>query len=378
MRLDAAVKPDAVVLLRLRPHLPIHEAEVHRDIAERIAGFMGIPFDGLYDPVRHARTRCYFIPDTTLVGASALETYGVQGESDLFGGYAEQDFMPTKAITHGLLSRAAQRPAGWSNDFISHVVDATLPGYTAFSQNDLRTAASLLLQRERIVRVKPVHATAGRGQVIVRTIEELEAALAGQDASALAVCGIVLEAHLENVMTFSVGQFRLPGLTASYIGTQCLTRDNNGEEVYGGSRLCFARGGFEALLTLDLDADHRQAVEMAAHYDAAADACYPNFFASRRNYDVAAGLDAQGQRRAGVLEQSWRIGGASRAEIAAMEVFAANPDCDRVWAETLELFGAEQPAPAGAIETFSGQDPDLGLIRKYVMVEAHGNKQRPG
>src|SRR5690606_2311745 len=116
-------------------------------------------------------------------------------------------------------------------------------------------------------------------------------------------------------------------------------------------------------------------VKVAAEFDAAADAGYPEFFASRRNYDVAAGLDAHQARHLGVLEQSWRIGGASRAEVAALEVFASDPSCDHLQAETIELFGADAKAPPEAIETFSGLDPELGLIRKYVMVKAYGNKQ---
>lgn len=366
---------DVLVLLRLRSHVPEHEARIHRDIASRIADFLDVPFDGTHDPQRHAGLRCYYVPDATLVGAAARSQFRIQGDADVFGGYAEHAFMPTKAITHGLVNASAQRPEGWSDAFIRSVAGATLPGYTAFSKQDLRLATRQLLEREKTVRMKPVLATAGRGQVIIRRLEDLDAALAGQDASCIARCGIVVEAHLEEVVTYSVGQFRLPGLTVSYIGTQCLTRDNAGEEVYGGSQLCFRRGGFDALLAGNLSEDHRQAVEMAARYDAAADACYPQFFASRRNYDVAAGTDARGQRQMGVLEQSWRIGGASRAETAAMEVFSAEPDCQWLRAETLELFGPHETAPPHAIETFSGEDPDLGLIRKYVMVEPYGNKQ---
>ncbi|NLC35688.1 MAG: DUF3182 family protein, partial [Alcaligenaceae bacterium] len=137
----------------------------------------------------------------------------------------------------------------------------------------------------------------------------------------------------------------------------------------------FTRGGYAALHDLPLDDDCRQAVELARRYDAAADACYPAFFASRRNYDVAAGVDSKGCRRMGVLEQSWRIGGASRAEIAALEVFLADPHCQHLWAETREIFGPHTLVPAHAIETYAGEDPDLGLIRKYVLVEAYGNQQ---
>ena len=372
---SAVPRHDAVVLLRTRDSLPEHEAMVHRDIAMRIADFLDVPFQGMFDPKQHAALRCYYVPDATIVGRTLRESLGIQDEQDLFGGYAEYDFMPTKAISHGLLSPQAAQPEGWSTEFSARVAGTTLPGFTAFSPADVREAARILLEKNRLIRLKPVHATAGRGQVVVRKLEELEPALAAHDPAELRDCGMVLEAQLDDVLTYSVGQFRLPGLTASYIGTQCLTRDNAGEEVYGGSRLCIRRGGFQELLRLEMDEEARRAVEMAAAYDAAADACYPEFFASRRNYDVAAGIGAHGQRLIGVLEQSWRIGGASRAEIAAMEVFAADADCTCLWAETLELFGSESSAPPNAIETFSGEDTDLGMIRKYVTVEAYGNQQ---
>lgn len=369
---------DAVVLYPSRESVPDHEAVVHRDIAMRIADLMDVPFDGVFDATRHLGKRCYFVPSDTVVGAQLKTQLGLDGEMDLFGGYAAHAFIPTKAITHGLVSADSQRPDGWSTAFNERISDATLPGYTAFSSADLRAAAERLLDESGAIRLKPVLATAGRGQIRISHASELDAALAGQDPRALAQHGCVLEAHLDDVVTYSVGQVRLPGLTASYIGTQRLTRDNAGETVYGGSRLQFSRGGYDSLQALVLDDDRRRAVELASRYDGAADACYPDFFASRRNYDVAAGSDGQGRWRVGVLEQSWRIGGASRAEVAALEVFAADPDCRCVWAETLELFGEDAPAPPNAIETFAGIDPDLGPIRKYVMVEAYGNQQRYG
>ena len=47
--------------------------------------------------------------------------------------------------------------------------------------------------------------------------------------------------------------------------------------------------------------------------DAAATECFPGLVASRRNYDVAQGTNARGKRCSGVLEQSWRLGGATGA-----------------------------------------------------------------
>ena len=90
--------------------------------------------------------------------------------------------------------------------------------------------------------------------------------------------------------------------------------------MYGGSELLVVRGGFEALHALGLPAEAALAVAQARVYDAAATEHFPGLFASRRNYDVVRGLDAAGRPRCGVLEQSWRIGGASGAEVAALEV----------------------------------------------------------
>lgn len=365
---------DAVVLYPARHQVPEHEAVIHRDIALRLADLLDIPFDGVYDEKKHMQ-RCYFVPTDTLLSPALKSRLGVRSEMDMFGGYADHPFMPTKAITHGLVGPHAYRPEGWTDTFSKEVEGATLPGHTAFSVEDLRTAAARLLDSQGVIRLKPVKATAGRGQKEIAGMQDLERALNELETDSLSQCGVVLEAHLSGVATYSVGQVRLPGLTASYVGTQRLTIDNDGHEVYGGSSLQFVRGGYDRLHGLPLTDECRCAVDMARRYDAAADRCYPGFFASRRNYDVAAGVDARGRRRVGVLEQSWRIGGASRAEVAALEVLAADPACERLRAATLELFGDRETAPLHAVETFSGVDPDLGLIRKYVMVEAYGNQQ---
>lgn len=45
---------------------------------------------------------------------------------------------------------------------------------------------------------------------------------------------MVLEEQLEKVTTYSVGQVRVANIVSSYWGTQRLTRNNHGAEVYGG------------------------------------------------------------------------------------------------------------------------------------------------
>jgi hypothetical protein len=222
------------------------------------------------------------------------------------------------------------------------------------------------------IRLKPVHATAGRGQRVVTSMTELVEALETIDAADLAEAGLVLEENLSAVTTYSIGQVRVADLTATYYGTQRLTADNAGDEVYGGSDLVIARGGFDALSRLPLTQSVRLALEQARTYDAAT-RVFSGMFASRRNYDVVQGLDPEGKQRSGVLEQSWRIGGATGAEIAALEAFRADPRLEVVRASTYEIYGASQPPPPHATVYFRGEDEHVGWLTKFAVVGVHGD-----
>jgi hypothetical protein len=369
---NAATGAVTVVLYPARTQEPAHESAVHADLGKRLATIMGGQYGGIYDVETH-RGRLFVVPSDTLVGIAAAQDLGIHSEADLFGGVVPYAFIPTKSITHPLISPDAFAPEGWSPEFGRRVGDSVLTGITAFDLADAQAAGQRLLQLGP-VRIKPVLATAGRGQLIVADAAQLRDALSQQDTGRLHDCGIVLEEHLEKVKTYSVGQVRVAGIVASYVGTQRLTADNAGEMVYGGSRLIVARGGFDALRHLNLAEGFKIALETAQADDAAASACSPGFFASRRNYDVASGLNSQGNFRSGVLEQSWRIGGASAAEVAALEVFHAEPDARVLEASTIEIFGTETAPPPGATVLFRGTDPQIGPISKYVTVKAYDNR----
>lgn len=355
-----------------RPNEPQHERVVHAALAERLAALLGLTYGGDYDPTRRYEAQPYLVPSGTVVGMREAQALGLCGESDLFGGVVPQAFVETKAITHPLIRPDAAAPVGWSRDFSTQVKGSVLAGYSVFSLEDAKDAGRRLLH-EGSVRIKPVRATGGRGQQRVDDSDALDQALFALDEQELAEYGLVLEAHLEHVTTFSVGQVRVGGRLASYYGTQRLTEDNAGNEVYGGSDLVVVDGDFEALLALDLTETTRLAVSQAQVYDEAASACYRNFFASRRNYDIAQGIDGRGQPRSGVLEQSWRIGGASSAEIAALELFRQGTGARVVRASSLEIYGRERPAPAAATILYQGQDDEVGFVTKCVVVEQYGD-----
>jgi hypothetical protein len=156
----------------------------------------------------------------------------------------------------------------------------------------------------------------------------------------------------------------------SYCGDQYLTEDGQGEEVYGGSNLLVVQGGYDQLLALDLPDDVRLAIEQAQVFDSAANEAYPRFFASRRNYDIAQGLDASGNPRSGVLEQSWRMGGASSAEVAALQSFVNDPQMRAIRVSSVETY-TDQALPADAIEVYRGPAENSAFLLKYVTVQSY-------
>jgi hypothetical protein len=351
---------------RARSHEEVTGAALSRMLAE----LKGYAFVGEYDPSRRYRGRMYFVPRDTLVGVEAAHALGVRSEDDLFGGVVPFAFVATKAITHPLVEPDAPAPEGWSHGFAERVRDAVLLGFTVFSLRDARRAGALLLELGAL-RIKPTRANGGHNQVVVTEAAALEAALTAIDTAALAHDGLVLEQNLTDVTTYSVGQVRVGGMVASYAGTQRLTEDNSGAVVYGGSDLIVVRGDYEALLRLGLAPEVRLAIAEARAYDAAAAQEFPGLLASRRNYDVARGRDAAGRWRSGVLEQSWRIGGASGPEVVALAAFRADPAPHAVRAWCVEAYGTSEVLPPRAIVHFRGVDDRAGPLTKYTVLEPY-------
>lgn len=358
--------PSGVLLLNTDGRPSAHERAVHQILGEKLAAMLGCAFLGPYDPARHTRGGYYFLPDETLVGDQ--QALGITGPQDLFGGVVPYPFVATKAISHPLIDAPSHVPEGWTPHLAQQAGHAILNGYTVFDLADARLAAERLL-RDGALRLKPVRGKAGRGQQVVHCGAELQAALAEQDEAEVRTWGLVLEEDLRRPDTYSVGQIRVGGHTLSYYGTQHLTHDNHDHKVYGGSNLTLVRGDYAELMALDMPRNARLAVQQARIYELAAFEAYPRLFASRRNYDVARGVDASGAQRSGVLEQSWRVGGASAAEVFALEAFIADPGLQRLDAATHERYG-EVPAPPGGICLYRGHEPELGLLSKYVTLGA--------
>ncbi|EHP44126.1 hypothetical protein OR16_04047 [Cupriavidus basilensis OR16] len=364
-----------------------HQCVTLAQIARKIAAVAGYVFAGAFETCgeeRQAEAKrkvlpFYFVPSDTVVGLDHAAMLGIQGAADLFGGVVPFAFVSTKAITHGLVAPGAAAPEGWCSGFAERTQNIVLPGFTTFTRDDAALAGRRLLE-DGLVRLKEPCGIGGLGQQVVADAAALDRALAGMDRTTLETHGIVLERDLDEPRTWSVGQIEVAGLRASYCGTQDLTSNNRGHPVYGGSTLTVVRGGFEELLAQPFHARALAAVRAATIYHEAALACFPGMFLSRCNYDVAAGRAAGGNGvRAnahtllGVLEQSWRVGGATGAELAALAALQAHPECRRVVASTREIYGVGAEVPPGAEIYFQGEDRHVGALTKYALLEPDAN-----
>ena len=360
-----AERPRVLVYLsRSGDFVRTHEGRALLSVAASIARLKRAGEVRIWSEALHRPGGMYLVPSRTLMTDEA-ERLGIRSPSDLFGGVVPHPFVPTKAITHALVDDGAARPRGWSQAFAARVRDVVLPGYTVFTARDAALALGRLL--EQGPRAKRTLAAGGQDQWPVRAAAELDRVLERIPDDELAQYGLLLETNLTDVTTLSIGQVVLDDTTMSYCGTQRLTTDNEGQATYGGSDLMCARGGWSALDRLPLPAPVRHAVAQARVYDEAT-AEYEGFMASRRNYDVGQGLDSAGRWRSGVLEASWRVGGATGAEVGALGAFIADPSLDRVHAASVVEFGRTAEPAADALVHFRGEDPRRGPMVQYTVV----------
>lgn len=316
-----------------------------------------------YRPDRQRQHNCYYVPDRTLMGLARARALGISGAGQLYGGVVPHHFVATKSISHALWSAASTAPPGWSYALGAQLYPHVLHGFSAFAREDGLRAGRLLLGDGPLC-IKPVHATAGRGQRVVNDIQELAEALTPEAWQGDLRGAVVLEENLFELQTFSVGWCHAGQHALAYVGTQELTRDNHNQEVYGGSVLHCRRGGRESLDALAQDDTQRAAINAARAYDQAVSTAFPAMLASRRNYDIAIGRNVHGQRRVGVLEQSWRAGGASAAEVAALLYLAIHTADDSICAYTRERYGLEAGLPPDGDLVYHGCDSQLGPMTK--------------
>lgn len=343
-----------------------HDLHTRAAVAQALADVLGYQFAGASTDAAPPAPGTYLVPSDTLTPEEARRL-GVEGPDDLFGGVVPHPFVATKLVSHGLVSWLSEAPGGWPWELGRMLGDSVLPGYSVFNREDALEAGRRLLVGGP-VRLKDAAGLGGAGQSVAATHDELAAQLDRVGAERLAR-GFVIERNLAEVTTLSIGQVRVGPCVASYAGRQYTTHNHRGREVYAGSSLTVVQGDFDVLLRLRLSRPVCLAIEQARRYHETMHEVFDGLFVSRANYDVAQGKDGQGRWLSGVLEQSWRIGGCSAAEVAALHAFKAHR-VPVVRASTHEIYG-DAVVPRGAWRLFDGVDPQAGRLVKYAQVHRH-------
>lgn len=309
----------------------------------------------------------YMVSNHCLVQNDVAPNWRISGPEHIFGGVVPERFVSTKSIMHGLVKEMAHRPARWSSALERVAERCTLPGYTVFSLQDAHEAGTRLLALGHI-RIKDPLANGGHSQWIATSTQEVYDILRRHcNETYNWQAGLVMELNLSEATTRSVGHVQIGGHYMSYYGRQHHTINNAGESDYGGTDIVAMRGSFIDLFQSPLPFYLTHAVEMVMHFDEAVTEAFPDAIISRHNYDIIEGFDSRGIFRSGILEQSYRIGGASSAEVAAVYAFAEDPALVRVYASSKERYGGRE-IPSGATIHFDGIDPDMGRMQVYTTI----------
>ena len=149
---------------------------------------------------------------------------------------------------------------------------------------------------------------------MVTTLNELDAVLEKVTADEMATYGLVLEENLRQVRTLSVREIAVGSIRISYHGTQRTVRDNEGRPVYGGSDLVCVRGGWEALDALPMSPEGSCGGGCSKTIRRG-DGGVPRLYGVAHGTMMSVRVSARTVGpQSGVLEPSWRMGGASSAD----------------------------------------------------------------
>lgn len=157
-------------------------------VASRIANY----FDNV-DTSTTRTTQTYFVPFAA-VHADLAKEKGIEGVGNLYGGVVRHHAHADKAILHITPTQRsdAEIPSWYSQEFSYSVQDAVLPGYTAFTAEDVMTGYDLMQHDGFAVRLKDPANTGGLGQHLVNGYSDLHEALVPYRHK-LHKTGIVLE-----------------------------------------------------------------------------------------------------------------------------------------------------------------------------------------
>lgn len=281
-------------------------------------------------------SECFYVPNHTLLPQEA-DALSIKSLHDLYGGVVPYAFLLNKTLSHPIHHLSMDSPEGWNNDLALALQPYVLKGRSAFNTQDALWTAEGLIHNGPL-RIKLASANAGRGQWIVNNHEEVVDLLNQAQYQPFFEQGVIFEEALHNTVTFTIGQTEIGNHIISYCGEQEVTMDLKDQPAYGGSAISVVRGGYDQLESALIFDQHKEALRLVQQYERHIFNAFPQIYASRRNYDVLQGTNANGHKCLSVIDHSWELGGASMAELLALEAFAADSSLHRIRTWTKERY----------------------------------------
>ena len=308
-------------------------------VGYRLAGLL----DGRLCSIGESTEDRYFVPHAALIRTTS-EKMGVRTADDIFGGVVEIAAHRDKAILHPRVPGYEQNCMWHSSKFAARVATAVLPGFSVFSPHDAHTAFRQLSGEGYSIRGKDPTCDGGGGQWVVADENHLNSIIASLPEGKILNHGFVLEPNLIDPVTLSVGQIYLNRRFYSYHGYQESTTSPKGNETYGGTTLTMVRGGLGSLAQSVADPLVAHAINQARTVYEAYSEYDP--LISRANFDVVQGRATNHDVLSGVVDQSIRIGGATPAEMLAIETLENDPTARRVTSRVTIRWNPEPLPPA--------------------------------
>ncbi len=333
--------------------------------------------------------KTYYVADKTIVlefseNEKLIKDALIESEKDFFGGIVPRAYQSTKAIMHPLVSREAACPLGWSHEFSQELVhlDLVLPGFTVFNIEDIRTAFNHLYDKGVYqIRLKDPLGYLGMNQFVVTSFQELEQFISDKivDNEKLQQYGLVVEENLhpEDLKTYSVSF-----VTVGFHQVHCIGVQRFSQGLYGGTDFVIMQTGKyilpELLARVGIfnKEDAQVIIDKALLFRALLNKHIPEIKTARFNVDIVSGIASiysnstcELVKRFALLEQSFRVGGASAAEIWGLEYLLCHPSVDAVCASTYYRYGDEAyQTVSGEENLYCGVDSRLGSISTSVKV----------
>jgi hypothetical protein len=282
------------------------------------------------------------------------EKIGITNAEQIYGSF-DDDLLATKAIFRRTVPSARYVPEEFPSKFLESLIESgmILPGYVAFTLQDLLAAFELLKQEGYYdLRLKDPRASFGMSQVVINTTNDLIKALDSIDINYLNKYGLIIEVNLRHPkdpygfpFAESGGWVNLRGgQIYSYVGQQYIGESiipdklatptgknpeiNKIKEIptYLGTSIMMMRGG-----PSDFDINHlnpllanvlEYLIVLERHMHLLPIVC------SRFNFDFLYGSYVQNgelsQPKMYLSEQSFRRGGASVPEFIAIKRLIEN------------------------------------------------------